>query len=140
MSFEDTMRSVGTSVIDAVRTVVVEKYADFGGRARRSELWWFVLAYMLLRIVILVLERATGNPFIALLMSLGLFLPSLGVGVRRLHDIGRSGWWVLISLIPVVGWIVLVVFYVQDSQPGTNQYGPNPKFATRPAPGHAPLT
>lgn len=64
------------------------------------------------------------------LFSLALFIPSLAVAVRRLHDIGRSGWWLLIGLIPLVGAFVLLVFAVQDSQPGSNAYGPNPKTGT----------
>ncbi len=69
-----------------------------------------------------------------MLASLALFLPSLAVAIRRLHDTSRSGWWVLIGLIPIVGWIVLIVFYVQDSHPD-NQYGPSPKYAGAPGAG-----
>ncbi|MFI7026726.1 DUF805 domain-containing protein [Micromonospora sp. NPDC049900] len=60
-------------------------------------------------------------------MSVAFLLPSPAVSVRRLHDLGRSGWWLLIGLIPIVGWIVLIVFFVQDGQPGPNRFGPSPK-------------
>jgi uncharacterized membrane protein YhaH (DUF805 family) len=65
------------------------------------------------------------------IFGLAILIPSIAVSVRRLHDIDRTGWWVLISLVPLVGWIVLLVFHVQDSTPGTNGYGSNPKFASR---------
>ena len=65
--------------------------------------------------------------YLAYLWSLAVFIPSLAVSVRRLHDIGRSGWWLLLSLIPLVGAIILIIWYCTDSQPGANQYGPNPK-------------
>lgn len=116
---------------DAVRTCL-QKYADFSGRARRSELWFFVLFNVLVNIVASIIDsvlgtrNSYGSGLIATLASLALLLPNLAVGARRLHDTGRSAWWLLIGLVPVVGWIVLIIFYVQDSQ-GDNQYGPSPK-------------
>jgi uncharacterized membrane protein YhaH (DUF805 family) len=114
--------------------MVLKKYAVFAGRARRSEYWYFVLFYMLILIVLMGVDAMTGTyskdaglGLLSGIFSIGTFLPSLGVAIRRLHDTGRSGWWVLISLIPLVGFIILIVFFAQDSQPGTNQYGPNPK-------------
>jgi uncharacterized membrane protein YhaH (DUF805 family) len=111
---------------DAVRSVLT-KYADFSGRARRSEYWWFYLAYILASIVASLIDQAIGFPLFQIILGLGLLIPSLAVGVRRLHDTGRSGWWLLIGLVPLVGIIVLIVFFCTDSQPGTNKYGPSPK-------------
>ena len=119
---------------DAVRICLQRKYVDFTGRARRSEYWFFFLFTVLAGIVGGILDgifRLRGGPYgstgpIQGLTQLALLLPSLAVGARRLHDTGRSGWWLLIALIPVVGWIILLVFFVQDSQQD-NQYGPNPK-------------
>ncbi|MEX0733596.1 MAG: DUF805 domain-containing protein [Steroidobacteraceae bacterium] len=115
---------------------VLKKYATFSGRAPRAEYWYFILFYFLILIGLSIIDSALGlysgmygiGPLGAL-FALSMFIPSLAVGVRRLHDIGRSGWWLLIGLIPLLGAIVLIVFAVQDSQPGTNEYGPNPKTA-----------
>jgi uncharacterized membrane protein YhaH (DUF805 family) len=117
----------------AVRSVLTQ-YATFSGRARRSEYWWFALASFLASIVTSIIDAVIGSDLgagtgvISLLLSLALIIPSLAVGVRRLHDTGRSGWWLLIALVPLVGFIVLIVFFCQDSQPGPNQYGPSPKY------------
>jgi uncharacterized membrane protein YhaH (DUF805 family) len=116
------------SFAEAVRTVL-SKYAVFAGRARRSEYWWYTLFSLIVSIVVSIIDKAIGNPVLELLVSLALLLPTLGVSIRRLHDTGRSGWWLFIVLIPIVGWIVLIVFYCQDSQPGQNSYGPSPKGA-----------
>ena len=117
---------------------VLKKYADFNGRARRSEYWYFYLINFLITFGLGFLAGLAGGinpnssammiPFVlTLLYSLVIFIPSLAVSVRRLHDINRSGWWLLIGMIPVIGAIVLIVFFVQDSQPGGNRYGPDPK-------------
>jgi len=112
---------------EAVKTVI-GKYSDFTGRARRSEYWYWSLAVALGYLVAVILS-AVARPllFLAVIFYLGILIPTLAVGVRRLHDTGRSGWFLLISLIPLVGGIVLLVFTVQDSAPGSNTYGPNPK-------------
>lgn len=96
---------------------VLTKYASFSGRAMRSEYWWWALFTLLWCWI----------PLVNLLLLLIFFIPSLAVAVRRLHDTGRSGWWVLIGIIPIIGAIVLFIFYCTDSQIGANQYGPNPK-------------
>jgi uncharacterized membrane protein YhaH (DUF805 family) len=109
---------------------VLKKYAVFSGRARRKEFWMFYLFYFIIVVVLSVIEMAIGIPYILSgLYSLALVIPSIAVTVRRLHDTGRSGWWWWILLVPLVGWIVLLVFMVLDSQPGDNEYGPNPKAA-----------
>jgi len=100
---------------------VLKKYTVFTGRARREEFWLFALVSFVISFVLSFLGP------LGILYSLGVMVPSLAVGARRLHDTGRSGWWQLIGIIPLVGVIVLIVFAVQDSQPGENQFGPNPK-------------
>ena len=104
----------------------IKKYADFTGRARREEFWMFMLFYMIFSIAITFLEQLTGTSILGWLYSIGLLLPSLAVGARRLHDTGRTGWWQLLMLIPLIGLIVLIIFYCQDSH-ADNQYGSNPK-------------
>lgn len=111
---------------------VLKKYAVFEGRATRSEYWYFVLFNLLISIAIGIVEGALfkGSALLGNLYSLALLVPSLAVGARRLHDIGKSGWWMLIALIPIVGWIMLIVWYATDTQLASNEYGPNPKEAT----------
>ena len=104
------------------------KYADFSGRARRMEYWMFYLGVSVIGMVLLILSGASDAITILVgLFYLGILIPGLAVGVRRMHDTGRSGWWILISVIPFVGWIWFLVLAVLDSEPGENQYGPNPK-------------
>lgn len=116
---------------------VMKKYAVFNGRARRKEYWMFALFSSVILVVLTVIDNSTGtfDPEVGLgllggLYTLAVLIPGIAVSVRRLHDTNRSGWWVPIVLIPLVGAIVLLVFTVQDSQSGENQYGPNPKAAT----------
>ena len=112
---------------------VLKKYAQFSGRARRREYWMFYLVNVLIVFCLVFLERllgilqANGLGLLTGLYILLLILPTLAVGVRRLHDTGRSGWWMLLALVPIIGPIVLFVFSVLDSEPGDNRYGPNPK-------------
>jgi uncharacterized membrane protein YhaH (DUF805 family) len=109
---------------------VLKKYAVFSGRARRKEFWMFYLFYLIIVVVLSVIEWMIGIPGILTgIYSLALIIPSIAVTVRRLHDTGRSGWWWWILLVPVIGAIVLLVFMLLDSQPGDNEYGPNPKAA-----------
>ncbi|MGM0545800.1 MAG: DUF805 domain-containing protein [Bacteroidota bacterium] len=123
---------------------VLTQYADFEGRARRKEYWMFFLVNLLIYFAIAFVgglflgfnpEAGMGSAsmMLPMLYSLAVLLPSIAVGIRRLHDTGRSGWWLLISFVPVIGPIVLIVFFVQEGQPGTNQYGPNPKEVESPA-------
>ena len=108
---------------------VLGKYADFNGRARRSEFWWWVLAA---EIVNLVLTYVLQVQVLGFLFALAILLPNLAVGARRLHDTGKSGWLQLIAL-TIIGIIPLIVFFAQDSAPGDNKYGPNPKAVDGPA-------
>jgi uncharacterized membrane protein YhaH (DUF805 family) len=103
-------------------TGALKKYADFTGRARRKEYWMFILIYMVINIVLSVL----GLAIISMIFGLALLVPSISIAARRLHDTGRTGWWQLIALIPLIGMIILIVFLVQDSH-DTNEYGVNPK-------------
>jgi len=104
----------------------LNNYAAFEGRARRKEFWYFVLFFIILSIVATLIDSLYGLPILSVVTLLGLVLPSISVSVRRLHDTGRSGWWYLLSLVPLVS-LVLLVFFCLDSQPGDNAYGPNPK-------------
>jgi uncharacterized membrane protein YhaH (DUF805 family) len=112
---------------DAVRSALTQ-YVGFSGRARRSEYWWFALFNVILSFVASLLDAAIGASIFGLIVGLGLLLPSRAVGVRRLHDINRSGWWLLLGLIPLVGAIILIVWFCQDSDRGPNQYGDSPKY------------
>ncbi len=112
---------------DAVRSVL-SQYVGFEGRARRSEYWFFSLFFFLVLIVVSIVDGVIGTfPLLYSLVVLGLLLPSVAVGVRRLHDTGKSGWFYLLALVPF-GGIALLVFFVMDSEPA-NQYGPSPKEA-----------
>lgn len=120
---------------DAVKTCF-SKYATFKGRARRSEYWWYWLFAVILSCVAVGVDYSMGwiNRTIGLgvcsgILSLALLLPNLAVAVRRLHDTGHSGWWYLITLIPLVGPIVLLIFLVLDSQPEENRFGASPKYS-----------
>lgn len=113
---------------------VLKKYAVFGGRARRKEYWYFTLfnflAFFMLTFIDGVIGSFNSEVGIGLLggiYSLAVLIPAIAVSVRRLHDTDRSGWWLFIELIPIIGAIVLFIFMVQDSQQGDNQYGLNPK-------------
>ena len=113
----------------------MKKYAEFSGRARRTEYWMFVLFNLVFAIVAIVLDDVlglasedTGYGLLTALFSLAIILPSWAVTVRRLHDIGKSGWWIFINFIPYIGGIWLLVLTVIDSQPGNNKYSANPKL------------
>lgn len=107
-----------------------KKYVEFSGRARRQEYWMFVLFNILASVALAVVDGILGTSgALGGLYSLAVLLPSLAVTFRRLHDTDRSGWWLLICLIPLVGAIVFLVFLCLDSKPGANRFGPNPKGA-----------
>ena len=120
----------------------LKNYANFSGRARRSAYWYFVLFNFIFSIVAAILDNLFGTTikletaqgfmavpygYIYILYALFMIIPGLSLSVRRLHDVGKSGWFILISLIPLVGAIWLLVLFCTDSVPGANQYGPNPK-------------
>ena len=127
---------------DAVK-ICFSKYADFNGRARRSEFWWWVLFTFLLGIAASIIDavlgttNSSGTGLIGSITNLAVLLPSLAVGARRLHDTGRSGWWQLLWFAICIGWIFLIIWLVQDSQ-RDNTYGPSPKAAPPAGPYGAP--
>ena len=119
----------------AVKTVL-GKYATFSGRAPRSEFWWFTLAVIILSIIVSIIDGAVVAPMLGfeafadeageplrVIESLALLLPSLAVALRRLHDIDRSGWWYLIIIVPIIGPLVLLYWYIQPGTDGSNQFG-----------------
>ena len=129
MSFSDAIKSFRTN------------YVNFKGRARRSEYWFVTLFLFLTNLGATIVDAAVfasdvddflldgGWGPIGVLWSLAILLPSLALLVRRLHDTDKSAWWILMVLIPIIGWIVLFVFTVIDSTPGDNRFGPSPKVA-----------
>lgn len=113
------------NLVEAVQSCF-SQYVGFSGRARRSEYWFFVLFNFIVTIVSSLIDSLLGTQFISGLCSLAILLPGFAVALRRLHDTGKSGWWVLISLVPIVGSILLIVWMCKDSE-GDNAYGPCPK-------------
>ena len=119
--------------------MVLKKYAVFDGRAQRAEYWYFFLFNIIISIILSILGKAIGVfnitigtvgseiNILSLLYSLAVLIPGLAVSVRRLHDVSKSGWMILISLIPLIGTIWILVLTIRDSTPGENKYGPNPK-------------
>jgi uncharacterized membrane protein YhaH (DUF805 family) len=122
---------------------VLRQYADFSGRARRTEYWMFTLISVLISIVLSVLDTAAGLTsasglgVLSTLYGLAVLVPSIAVGARRLHDTGRSGWWQLIALIPLVGVIVLIVFLATAGQRQPNRHGADPKVVEAGGPAFA---
>ena len=110
---------------DAIRSGF-DHYFKFDGRASRSEFWWWVLFAILVSIAANIVDAIIGAQIFSFLVALGLFLPGLSMAIRRLHDTGRSGWWILIGLIPLIGFIVLLIFYLEQGNPAPNEYGPPP--------------
>lgn len=113
---------------------VLKNYVGFSGRARRKEYWMFVLFSIIAAVIAMVLDnilglasKTTGYGPIYMLYALAVFLPSLAVGIRRLHDIGKSGWWTLLCFVPLIGAIVLIVWAATEGDRGDNAYGPDPK-------------
>ncbi len=106
---------------------VLKKYATFTGRATRAEFWYFILFNTIVSFILAILDGIFGtNGVFYGIYVLAVLIPTLAVEVRRLHDIGKSGWWLLISIVPIIGFIVLIVWFATDSKE-YNKYGPNPK-------------
>ena len=108
---------------------VIKNYVGFSGRARRKEYWMFFLWNVIISIVIGFIGGLLGLVALGYLYSVLIFLPALAVSIRRLHDIGKSGWWYLIVFIPLIGFIWLIVLLATEGNAGENQYGPDPKAA-----------
>lgn len=121
-------------MIDWYKKVVFENYANFNGRARRSEYWYYTLVNAIIAIIAMVIDNVAGialegigyGPVYGLYL-LAVLLPGLAVAVRRLHDVGKSGWFLLIALIPVIGFFWLLFLLIKEGDKGTNAYGPDPK-------------
>ncbi|MEN8374795.1 MAG: DUF805 domain-containing protein [Gemmatimonadota bacterium] len=113
----------------------LKRFGDFSGRSRRREYWWFILMVWVLAIVLFFVDLTlgtgseTGYGLFSGLFSLAMFVPLLSVSVRRLHDTGRSGLWLLILFVPILGALAILVLALLDGQPGDNRFGPNPKGA-----------
>ncbi|WP_444684402.1 DUF805 domain-containing protein [Alkalicoccus luteus] len=109
---------------------VLSRYADFRGRARRKEYWMFTLINILSMLALVIVQEAADiAPLLTGLYSIAVVVPALAVGVRRMHDTGRSGWFVLVSFVPVLGVFLFAIFAALDSEAGPNDYGSNPKSA-----------
>ena len=104
----------------------LRKYVDFNGRARRTEYWFWTLFLVVSFIAASIVDRVIGVPIFYPLFVLSTILPSLAMAARRLHDIDRSGWWILLSFIPIVGSIILFIWALMESSPGENRFGPEP--------------
>jgi len=115
--------------------IAINKFADFNGRARRKEFWYFFLTNVVINTALAILSRfpIIGWLFgiVAWAFSLAIIIPNLAIGVRRLHDTNRSGLWLLLVLIPLVGGIILIVWAAMEGTHGSNQYGPDPKKGRR---------
>ncbi|GJF31227.1 membrane protein [Kitasatospora sp. NE20-6] len=109
---------------------VLKNYAGFSGRARRKEFWMFTLISFVISALLTGIGTALDTNLLSGIYSLAILIPSLAVLVRRLHDTGRSGWWVLIALIPIIGAITLIVFAATEGDQAPNAHGVNPKLAT----------
>lgn len=105
-----------------------KNYADFSGRSRRKEYWMFVLIYSIIYIALAVIDDVLNTVWLATIFILIVIIPSISITTRRLHDTGRTGWWQLIYLVPLIGLIIMTVFLCQDSH-DENEYGISPKFA-----------
>lgn len=115
-------------MVDYFKLVVTQRYAKFDGRAGRAEFWWYALAtFIIFAIAAILMQISSIFVILYVVIALGLIVPNLAVSVRRLHDTNKTGWLVLISLIPLVGTIILIVFLATPGNPGPNQYGaPDP--------------
>ncbi|KID56271.1 membrane protein [Pseudoalteromonas luteoviolacea] len=115
---------------------VLKSYAVFEGRARRKEFWMFSLFNVIFSIGLSLCDYVLGTSLLGFVYAVVVFIPSLAVCVRRLHDTNRSGWWVFIAIIPVIGSIALIIFASLEGDVSENNYGPNPKYFNE---GEAPV-
>ena len=115
-----------------------QRYVDFSGRSTRAEYWWWGLFTVVASLALFIADNLTGNSstfgwlggLLDTLFTLATIIPSLALGVRRLHDINRTGWWLLLWFVLVIGWIVLIVWAIERGDEGPNKYGPDPRQAT----------
>ena len=127
------------SIIDSVKkwfwNPIKYKYTDFEGRATREEFWMFILVYIIIYIVLSIVFSLLALEVLIFLFSLAVLVPSIAITARRLHDTGKSGWWQLIGLVPVIGWLIVIILLVGKGTESENKYGPRPKEG-----GTEPLT
>ena len=116
-------------IIAIVKSVILKNYVNFEGRATRAEFWWFFLFNFVIGLIFGLMGSRVG-PVLSGIWSLGILLPQLGLGARRLHDINKSGWFLLLSFIPLVGAIILIIWWAKEGDPTENQYGPVPTTPT----------
>ncbi len=121
-------------MIEWYKKVVFENYANFNGRARRSEYWFYTLANLIIAIALMIIDNVAGLAFenigygpLYMLYSLAVLIPGLAVTVRRLHDVNKSGWFLLIAIVPLIGAIWLLVLFLTEGTKGSNNYGEDPK-------------
>ncbi len=142
------------AIIENFKTVLTKHYIDFQGRARRSEFWWYILVVIVIQIILSIIQRFIGTPILTGLLSLALLLPNLGISVRRLHDLDKTGWWILLPIAPsllaiicmflfqwtlvMIFWvatlacaILLIYWYAQPGSSGQNKFGPDPKAGAK---------
>ncbi len=115
----------------------LQRYIQFTGRAGRAEFWYYILVYILIILVLRAIDGLlfgvnAGNGVLTWLFWLFSIMPNLAIGARRLHDTGRSGWWLLLSLIPIIGLIVLIIWFVSRGAEGDNAFGPAPVATPKP--------
>ena len=123
------MEHYQVSFVDSIKRCLVLNYCNFSGRSSRSEYWWFYLfSFIISGAIFGVSWIGSGHSFFTNLVSILLLLPQLGVAVRRLHDIGKGGGWIFILLIPLVGWIIYLVWMCRPSEPMPNRFGPVPNL------------
>ena len=115
-------------IIAIVKSVILKNYVNFEGRATRAEFWWFFLFNFVIGLILGVLGKV--GAILSGIWGLGILLPQLGLGARRLHDINKSGWFLLLSFIPLVGAIILIIWWAKEGDPTENQYGPVPTTPT----------
>ena len=115
-------------IIAIVKSVILKNYCNFEGRASRPEFWWFFLFNFLVGLILSLFGKAGTT--LQGLWSLAILLPQLGLSARRLHDIGKTGWLLLLGLIPIVGWVILIIWWAKEGDTTENQYGPVPVTPT----------
>lgn len=118
------------AIIENFKDIIINKYALFNGRANKTEFWQYILVYLLIGVVFSVLMNLLAGVstlriifmILYIIITLALLIPTLAVGVRRMHDIGKGGGWIFINLIPFIGTIWFLVLAIKESEPGTNQF------------------
>lgn len=113
-------------MIEWYKKVVLENYANFNGRARRAEFWWFTLANVIISIVLQIIDSIIGLPILGGLYGLAVLIPGIAVAIRRLHDVEKSGWFLLLAFIPLVNFYLIYLLVIEGTR-GQNEYGPDPK-------------